>query len=520
MADVFFNKLKRYFEEARNELDYCIRESKNILKDFEYLNKKIEFIFNSENLKFEPSSFLWYEYNCKYIICLCEILESIRENINETIRKKHRKYFDIINIISNSFSRLEGSYIMLTQKSNQNKKSIAPIDDIYELFLKYKDKLNDNMFHRARIEKIASELSSIGNFQAEKITLLLRRLKNEQNFSYSLGDLNEGLRDLQEKIIMFKRDINLFKKNIRKLERTSKFIAMRKHKIDKLSEKVKHKIDYLNNELNSKIKGIDKRPDDDKVTIGDTIRYYRKIVLDYENIIKLFNLLEKEIQQVFNKNYLSEEDLPKNYKDLLVIDYGDLNKKSEEFKREVIFFEEFEKAYETDNQKRIFEICSGQGDISTQKDVNWRVIGFGLDITAYSGVVDILNRKKLPPKEYAIKLKKIMAEGIKGSDKALGPVMYGIGQLKNIYFYLKFHQKYGKGVLAFNCRDYCVFQNTRLDEEYAIIIRNKKIPPQMLKLFVIDPTKYDQYSDYEREYVNDLIENLKNLNVPFEIKHL
>jgi hypothetical protein len=241
----------------------------------------------------------------------------------------------------------------------------------------------------------------------------------------------------------------------------------------------------------------------------------------YNKLIKEKQKLKTEISNIFNENYLSRKDLYEELINLLKIDYDDFDTEIEEYNKKYLFFEEFQKAYMKDDQKKIYEICS------REKPLIWEVIGMGTGI-AYAGVLNLPHSedgkgwvdrdksgpRRISPKEMAERLKDIMSKGYKPSERTLNPQMYGIYRLDNVYFYPNIHSDYGKSVVAFDCNDYCAFKG---NDGWAILTRNRIPLNKIIKLFILNPNNRN-CDKFDQDYQKELIFFLKRLNVPFEIK--
>ncbi len=234
----------------------------------------------------------------------------------------------------------------------------------------------------------------------------------------------------------------------------------------------------------------------------------RRGVRAYERIISSFKKHRKGLEERYGH-------VPRH----LELYYEEYSKKYEILKGECEFMERFSRAYFSDNQQEMSDLAKGQVHGS------FECIGSKTTYMAFAGVVPRQHmpgrtswegspEKKIPPRQYAERLKNIFINGYRPSARKLPGSFHGISEIRNVFFYLDWHMHYGAchALVGFSLYPYCLFM-ARGNE--GVIFTTKNIPPGRITLFVRPP---DMLKGNEQLYQKSLIHYLDKMNVKYSVR--
>jgi len=373
------------------------------------------------------------------------------------------------------------------------------------------------------INRMTEGAANFTNFLENRIIGILQKIKRSRTDLARLRNIIEFLRRLKEGLIIIRISVTRFRRLGSTLKTKSSRLEAEKSQLLAQGERVFKDIEEERRSRQEEVGGITPQ-EFDKLSTFEKKKFLHKFttlaLIDmYRVAIKILSAF------IVNINRLKDQ-AKKLYVDRVANEFNkDLDRRLKELQRYVDNSEKhltitfkFLQLYEANDQQGMYVYLNGVGYIPNYE------IFMGNGVIAYMGVCPYehdeftgawgLKTIDISPEKYATYFLDIFTRGYRPSKRPLSVDLFDMRTLENIYFYTNPHQQYGgdHALVLIDCSGYCIFKSRG---EY-IIITKKRIPVARQRLWVRPADKF--FNQYDREFQETLINELKRLKVPFEIK--
>lgn len=407
---------------------------------------------------------------------------------------------------------------------------------IMQALSNYKAKYQNDMYKKYFV-KIEHHIERLINFLKNFFIPQLSTIVQGGRYKSLVGKLINLLTRLSKELVFFEREV------IQRIERSINILRNIEESLNMMFEELKIKDSKINNFQELIV---------DEHTFDGKIRSYKGNIIQLKHQIVRIDKYEKKLRNFFDEEYLKNNEIWKRRIPDQFIEsmwkFGTrsmINESLEKYEKSLLFYNNFKKAYLSNDQESINQIVLERNKDNTTFQYN--LLGTKSNIQAFSGIKTLelfedtgswhnsqtgeSQKINLTPEQYAGRIAKILNVGLKPSNRSLDTPFCDLSKIQNIYFWDEPSISYGGAfaTITWSCNGFCVFQSSTgiSGKKELIIFTTKNIPPNKLKLLVTHPdNRTNPFWDQDkkignyglRSFHDSFVKALQDLDIPFEFQ--